>query len=272
MISTNSNLLRYGGIMMQANILAIGDVVGAVGLRYLKKKLPQLRRETEAVFTVVNGENASNVGLTPEQAEDMFDAGADVVTLGNHAFRQRQILEYLDETPYILRPANYAPQTPGRGYGIFDSKIGDIAVINLIGRVNMDYGPDNPFLIIDKILPEAAETRFTLVDFHAEATSEKLAMGYMLDGKVTAVWRTHTHVPTAHAMVLPGGTGYITDLGMTGPKYSVIGIEPQLSIDKFRGELYSRYKPAEGPCVMSGAVFTVDTDTGLCTRVRQITV
>ena len=272
MISTNSNLLRYGGIMMQANILAIGDVVGAVGLRYLKKKLPQLRRETEAVFTVVNGENASNVGLTPEQAEDMFDAGADVVTLGNHAFRQRQILEYLDETPYILRPANYAPQTPGRGYGIFDSKIGDIAVINLIGRVNMDYGPDNPFLIIDKILPEAAETRFTMVDFHAEATSEKLAMGSMVDGKVTAVWGTHTHVPTADAMVLPGGTGYITDLGMTGPKYSVIGIEPQLSIDKFRGELYSRYKPAEGPCVMSGAVFTVDTDTGLCTRVRQITV
>ena len=251
---------------MQANILAIGDVVGAVGLRYLKKRLPQLRRETEAAFTVVNGENASNVGLTPEQAEDMFDAGADVVTLGNHAFRQRQILEYLDETPYILRPANYAPQTPGRGCGIFDSKIGDIEVINLIGRVNMDYGPDNPFLIIYKILPEAAEARFTLVDFHAEATSEKLAMGYMLDGKVTAVWGTHTHVPTADAMVLPGGTSYITDLGMTGPKYSVIGI------DKFRGGLYSRYKPAEGPCVMSGAVFTVDTDTGLCTRVRQITV
>ena len=257
---------------MLANILAVGDVVGAVGLRYLKKRLPQLRRDTEAVFTVVNGENASNVGLTPEQAEDMFDAGADVVTLGNHAFRQRAILDYLDDTPYILRPANYASHTPGRGYGIFESKAGDIAVINLIGRVNMDYGPDNPFLLIDSILEETREAKLTLLDFHAEATSEKLAMGYMLDGKVSAVWGTHTHVPTADAMVLPAGTGYITDLGMTGPKYSVIGIQPQLSIDKFRGGLYSRYKPAEAPCVLSGAVFTVDTNTGLCTKVLQITV
>ena len=257
---------------MQANILAIGDVVGAVGLRYLKKRLPQLRRETEAAFTVVNGENASNVGLTPDQAEDMFDAGADVVTLGNHAFRQRAIHEYLDDTRYILRPANYAPQTPGRGYGVFDSPIGDIAVINLIGRVNMDYGPDNPFLMIDRILEETRGAKLTLLDFHAEATSEKQAMGYMLDGKVTAVWGTHTHVPTADAMVLPGGTGYITDLGMTGPKYSVIGIEPRLSIEKFRGGLYSRYKPAEGPCVMSGAVFTVDTETGLCVNARQLSI
>ena len=257
---------------MLANILAVGDVVGAVGLRYLKKRLPQLRREVEAVFTVVNGENASNVGLTPEQAEDMFNAGADVVTLGNHAFRQRTILEYLDEMPCILRPSNYAPQMPGRGYGVFDSKIGDVAVINLIGRVNMDYGPDNPFLMIDRILEETKKAKYVLVDFHAEATSEKLAMGYMLDGRVTAVWGTHTHVPTADAMVLPEGTGYITDLGMTGPKYSVIGIQPQLSIEKFRGGLYSRYKPAEGPCILSGAVFTVDTDSGMCTKVQQIVV
>ena len=257
---------------MLANILAVGDVVGAQGLRYLRRMLPKLRREYNAVFTVVNGENASNVGLTPDQAEDMFDAGADLVTLGNHAFRQRSIHEYLDETPYILRPANYAPQTPGRGYGIYDSPVGDIAVINLIGRVNMDYGPDNPFLLIDKILPEVGEAKLILVDFHAEASSEKLAMGYMLDGKITALWGTHTHVPTADAQVLPKGTGYITDLGMTGPKHSVIGIQPELSIEKFRGGLYNKYKPAEGPCVLSGAVFTVDTDTGLCTEVRQFTV
>lgn len=257
---------------MQVNILAVGDVVGPQGLRYLKKNLRRIQREYDAVFTVVNGENASNVGLTPDQAEDMFDAGADVVTLGNHAFRQRSIHEYLDETPYILRPANYAPQTPGRGYGIYDSRVGDIAVVNMIGRVNMDYGPDNPFLMADKILPELQEAKLVLVDFHAEATSEKLAMAYMLDGKVTAVWGTHTHVPTADAQVLPGGTGYITDLGMTGPKHSVIGIQPELSIEKFRGGLYSRYKAAEGPCVLSGAVFTVDTDTGLCSQVRQITV
>ena len=257
---------------MLVNILAIGDVVGTIGLKYLRKRLKWLQQETEAEFTVVNGENASNVGLTPDQAEDIFDAGADVITLGNHAFRQHSVHAYLDETPCILRPANYASQNPGQGYGVFDSRVGDIAVINLIGRVNMDYGPDNPFLIIDHILEKTKRAKITLVDFHAEATSEKLAMGYMLDGKVTAVWGTHTHVPTADAMVLPHGTGYITDLGMTGPKFSVIGIQPQLSIDKFRGGLYSRYKPAEGPCVMSGAVFTVDTDTGLCTQVRQITV
>ena len=257
---------------MQANILAVGDVVGPQGLRYLKKTLPRLRREYEAAFTVVNGENASNVGLTPQQAEDMFDAGADVVTLGNHAFRQRSVHDYLDDTPYILRPANYAPQTPGRGYGVFDSKLGPIGVVNLIGRCNMDYGPDNPFLMVDRIPPELQEAKLILVDFHAEATSEKLAMCYMLDGKVTALWGTHTHVPTADAQVLPQGTGYITDLGMTGPKHSVIGIQPELSIQKFRGGVYSPYKPAEGPCVLSGAVFTVDTDTGRCTGVRQITV
>ncbi len=256
---------------MLVNILAVGDVVGAQGLRYLKKNLRRIQREYDAVFTVVNGENASNVGLTPDQAEDMFDAGADVITLGNHAFRQNSIHDYLDDTLYILRPANYAPQTPGRGYGVFDSPVGDIAVVNLIGRVNMDCGPDNPFLLVDKILPKL-DTKIILVDFHAEATSEKLAMGYMLDGKITALWGTHTHVPTADAQVLPEGTGYITDLGMTGPKHSVIGIQPSLSIEKFRGGLYNRYKPAEGPCVLSGAVFTVDTDTGRCREVRQITV
>lgn len=257
---------------MQENILAVGDVVGAQGLRYLRKKLPELRRVWNPAFTVVNGENASNVGLTPQQAEDMFQAGADVVTLGNHAFRQRSVLDYLEDTPYILRPANYAPQTPGRGYGIFDCRIGPVGVVNLIGRCNMDYGPDNPFLLLDRILQELGEAKYVLVDFHAEATSEKLAMGYMLDGKVTALWGTHTHVPTADAQVLPQGTGYITDLGMTGPKYSVIGIQPQLSIDKFRGNVYQPYRPAEGPCVLSGAVFTVDTETGRCVEVRQITV
>jgi metallophosphoesterase (TIGR00282 family) len=257
---------------MLANILAVGDVVGSQGLKYLKKTLPRLRREYEAAFTVVNGENASDVGLTPQQAEDMFDAGADVVTLGNHAFRQKSVHNYLDDTPYILRPANYAPQTPGRGFGIFDSKLGPVGVVNLIGRVNMDYGPDNPFLLVDKILPQLQEAKLILVDFHAEATSEKLAMGYMLDGKVTALWGTHTHVPTADAQVLPQGTGYITDLGMTGPKHSVIGIQPKLSIEKFRGGVYNRYQAAEGPCVLSGAVFTVDTETGLCTKAQGFTV
>ena len=256
---------------MQIRILAVGDVVAPQGLKYLGKMLPKLRREFEADFTVVNGENASNVGLTPDQAEDMFTAGADVVTLGNHAFRQNSILNYLDDCRYILRPANYGGQVPGRGWGIYDSKAGPIAVINLIGRVNMELGPENPFLMIDRILPQVSEAKLVLLDFHAEATSEKLAMGYMLDGRITALWGTHTHVPTADAQVLPGGTGYITDLGMTGPKHSVIGIQPALSIEKFRGGLYSRYKAADGPCCISGAVFTVDTASGLCTAVTGFT-
>ena len=255
---------------MQANILAVGDVVGPQGLRYLKKTLPRLRREYEAAFTVVNGENASNVGLTPQQAEDMFDAGADVVTLGNHAFRQRSVHDYLDDTPYILRPANYAPQTPGRGYGVFDSKLGPIGVVNLIGRCNMDYGPDNPFLMVDRILPEFQEAKLILVDFHAEATSEKLAMGYMLDGKVSAVWGTHTHVPTADIRVLPQGTGYITDLGMTGPRDSVLGIRPELSIARFRGDLPERYRWAEGETKLEGALFTIDAATGKCLKAERV--
>lgn len=257
---------------MLARILAVGDVVASQGLRYLQKNLKRLQQEYEIDFTVVNGENASNVGLTPEQAEDMMDAGADVITLGNHAFRQKSVHIYLEDTPYILRPANYAPQNPGRGYGVFDSPIGEIAVINLIGRVNMDCGPDNPFLLMDTILDKVQDAKLILVDFHAEATSEKLAMGYMLDGKVTALWGTHTHVPTADAQVLPKGTGYITDLGMTGPKYSVIGIQPELSVEKFRGGLYHRYRSPNGPCVLSGAVFTVDLDTGKCVEVQQITI
>ena len=257
---------------MTVNILAVGDVVGEAGLRCLQKKLRQTIREHQAVFTVVNGENISNMGLTPEQAEQVFAAGADVITLGNHAFRQKQILTYLDENRYILRPANFAPQTPGRGYGIFDSRAGQIAVVNLIGRANMDYTPDNPFLLMDKVLPEIKSAKLILVDFHAEATAEKRAMGFMLDGKVTALWGTHTHVPTADAQVLPGGTGYITDLGMTGPRHSVIGIVPQLSIEKFRGSVFRRYQTAEGECTMSGAVFTVDTDTGRCLKVLQVTV
>ena len=255
---------------MTMQILAIGDVVGKIGLRYLEKTLPALRKNAD--FVIVNGENASDVGITPDQAETIFNVGADVITLGNHSFRKREILPYLDECPYILRPANYAPQTPGRGYGLFDSRFGPVAVINLIGRCNMDYGPDNPFLMIDGILEACSETKLIFLDFHAEATSEKLAMGFMLDGRVSAVWGTHTHVPTADARVLPGGTGYITDLGMTGPVNSVIGIRPELSIQKFRGGVYTYYRAAEGPCRLCGVRFSIDPETGLCSGAEQILI
>ena len=256
---------------MDLKVLAVGDVVGGPGLDRIRRSLRYLKRKTGADFVIVNGENAAVVGLTPEQAEDILDAGADVITMGNHTFGKRELVPYLDDAPQILRPANYAPQTPGRGWGIFETKAGPVAVIDLIGRCNMDYGPDNPFLLIDKILKEV-KTKLIFVELHAEATSEKLAMGYMLDGRVSAVWGTHTHVPTADAQVLPKGTGYVTDLGMTGPKHSVLGIRPDLSIAKFRGDLTERYKWANGPTKLEAVLFTIDTDTGLCKKAERVDI
>ena len=254
---------------MEFKVLAVGDVVGNPGLERVRRNLRQLKRKTGADFVVVNGENASVVGITPNQAEDILDAGADVITMGNHTFSKREIVDYMDESDRIIRPANYAPQAPGRGWGIFDSKAGPVAVIDLQGRVNMDYTPDNPFLAIEKILKEI-DTRLVFVELHAEATSEKLAMGYMLDGRISALWGTHTHVPTADTQVLPKGTGYVTDLGMTGPKHSVLGIRPELSIAKFRGDLPERYQWAKGPTKMEAVLFTIDTATGLCRKAERV--
>ncbi len=254
---------------MDLRILAVGDVVANPGLDRISKSLRYLKRKTNADFVIVNGENAAVVGMTPQQAEDIFDAGADVITMGNHTFAKRELVAYLDDQPRVLRPANLAPQAPGRGYGIFETKAGPVAVIDLIGRCNMDYGPDNPFLQVERILKEV-DTKLILVEIHAEATSEKLAMGYMLDGRVSAVWGTHTHVPTADAQVLPKGTGYVTDLGMTGPKHSVLGIQPKLSIAKFRGDLTERYRWAEGETKMEAVLFTIDSETGLCRCAERV--
>ena len=254
---------------MELRVLAVGDVVGNPGMERIRKSLRRLIRKTGADFTVVNGENASVVGLTPRQAEDILDAGADVITLGNHSFSKREIVPYLEDTDRILRPANYAPQTPGRGWAVYETRFGPIGVIDLIGRCNMDYGPDNPFLLAEKLLKKL-DTRLILVELHAEATSEKLAMGYMLDGKVSAVWGTHTHVPTADIRVLPQGTGYITDMGMTGPRDSVLGIRPELSIARFRGDLPERYRWAEGETKLEGALFTIDAATGKCLKAERV--
>ena len=254
---------------MDFKVLAVGDVVGNPGLDRVRRRLRQLKRDTGADFTVVNGENAAVVGLLPHQAEDILDAGADVITMGNHTWGKREIVDYMEDCPRILRPANYAPQVPGRGWQVFDTKAGPVAVIDLIGRCNMDYGPDNPFLSIEKILKEL-DVKIILVEIHAEATSEKLAMGYLLDGLVSAVWGTHTHVPTADARILPKGTGYVTDLGMTGPRDSILGIRPELSIAKFRGDLTERYRWAEGPTKMEAVLFTIDSATGLCRKAERV--
>ena len=256
---------------MDFKVLAVGDVVGNPGMDRISRSLRKLKRDTGADFVIVNGENAAVVGMTPRQGEEILDAGADVITMGNHTFGKRELVDYLDDCPQILRPANLAPQVPGKGWALFDSKAGPVAVVDLIGRCNMDYGPDNPFLQIEKILKEV-DSKLILVEIHAEATSEKLAMGYMLDGRVSAVWGTHTHVPTADAQVLPKGSGYVTDLGMTGPKHSVLGIRPDLSIAKFRGDLTSRYQWADGPTKLEAVLFTIDTATGRCKKVERVDV
>ena len=254
---------------MEFKVLAVGDVVGTPGMERISKTLRTLKRKTNADFVVVNGENASVVGITPMQAEEILDAGADVVTLGNHSFGKREIVNYLEDTSRVLRPANLAPQAPGIGWSVYETNAGDVAVIDLIGRCNMDYTPDNPFLLVEKIL-KRLDTGLVLVELHAEATSEKLAMGYLLDGRVSAVWGTHTHVPTADARVLPKGTGYVTDLGMTGPRESVLGIRPELSIARFRGDLTERYRWAEGPTKLEGVLFTLDAATGKCLRAERV--
>ena len=256
---------------MELKVLAVGDVVGEPGLERIRKSLRKLKRDLGADFVIVNGENASNVGMTPRQGDTIFDAGADVITMGNHTFSRREIIPYIEENRYVLRPANLPPQQPGRGWEIYETRCGDVAVIDLIGGVGMDYLPDNPFLLMDKILKKI-DTKIILVEIHAEATSEKLAMGYMLDGKVSAVWGTHTHVPTADAQILPRGTGYVTDLGMTGPAVSVLGIQPRLSIDKFRGEMFQRYQAADGPTKLNAVLFTIDANTGKCTKAERVDI
>ena len=227
---------------MDFRVLAVGDVVGNPGLEQIRRNLRQMKRQYHADFAVVNGENAAVVGITPNQADSILDAGADIVTMGNHTWSKREIVPYMDDCPWIIRPANYAPQVPGRGWQVVQTAAGDVAVIDLIGRCNMD----------------------------AEATSEKLAMGYMLDGRVSAVWGTHTHVPTADARVLPKGTGYVTDLGMTGPRDSVLGIRPELSIAKFRGDLPERYRWAEGASKIEAVLFTIDSETRKCRKAERV--
>ena len=225
-------------------------MVGGCGVSCLEHHLRAVKKLKNIHFTVVNGENAAMVGLTPNDAERIFSAGADVITLGNHTFGKMQITDYLDDCPYILRPHNLGARVPGRGYGIFDC-----------GRARIE------------LLKSGEKPTFTLLDFHAEATSEKLAMAYYLDGRVSAIWGTHTHVPTADEEVFPKGTGYLTDLGMTGAVRSVLGIKPEQSVETFLGGLPGRYRePEKSAGKMQGAIFTLDDATGLCVSVERVDV
>lgn len=248
---------------MSVKILAVGDVCGEPGLDYIEKNLKNYRRANAIDFVVANGENANVVGVTPRQVDTMLRSGVDVVTLGNHTWTRTELRPYLEERSRILRPANFAPQCPGRGIGVFKTSFGDVCVLNLIGRFTLDSNTDNPFIIADGYMEEIKE-KIILVDFHAEGTSEKRAMGFMLDGRASAVWGTHTHVQTSDAEVLPKGTGYITDLGMTGAASSVLGIDPEQSIGKFFGDPPRRYESAKGPVKLEGCIFEIDPETGRC--------
>ena len=256
---------------MAFRVLAVGDVCGQPGLDMLERRLKDLKKERNINFTVVNGENANVVGITPRQADQIFRAGADVITLGNHTWTRTELQPYLDERTKILRPANFGPQCPGRGIAVYSTAFGDVCVLNLMGRFTLDSNTDNPFVIADGYMEEIKE-KIILVDFHAEGTSEKRAMGYMLDGRASAVWGTHTHVQTSDACVLPNGTGYISDIGMTGPIHSVLGIDVQQSIGKFLGDPPRRYESGKGQCKLEGCIFEIDPESGKCISAEGIRI
>ncbi len=255
---------------MQLRLLAVGDVVGEPGLEFLRRRLRTLKKNHDVHFTVVNGENADRVGLTPAQAEDILNAGADVITLGNHTWNRMQITRTLEESPYVLRPANYTALAPGRGLGIYDGPRGlRIAVLNLIGRCELDFHADNPFTTAERLLKDV-DADVIAVDFHAEATSEKGCMAWHLDGRAQALWGTHTHVPTADCQVLPQGLGFVTDLGFTGPAQSVLGVPPQQALSRFLGAPPSRFDSAQGKCKLDAVLFTIDTNTKRCLSVVRV--
>lgn len=255
--------------MSEYTILFLGDIVGRPGREAVMKALPSLMEKHKPLFLIVNGENAaSGAGITPEIAEDLFKEGVDAITLGNHAFHKREIYDYLDRNPALIRPRNMPPGVPGAGLHVCSKGGVNLAVMNLCGRVFLD-GYDDPFRELDAAL-SGLDTPHVFVDFHAEATSEKVAFGHYADGRVTAVVGTHTHIPTADAAVLPGGTAYITDAGMCGPKPSVIGMEKEVILRRFLTSLPTRFEVASGSGVISGVSIRVDKATGRARSIERI--
>lgn len=252
-------------------ILAVGDIVGESGVQKLKVTLPKLKKEEQIDFVITNGENAAGgMGITEKNYKDILSCGTDVVTMGNHTWAKKEIFNFINDTK-IIRPANYTKGVPGKGYVILKSKDKNIAVINLIGRVDVNVLSENPFRLVNELVEELKEkSDLIIIDFHAEATAEKIALGHFLDGKVTAVFGTHTHVQTADAKILPNGTGFITDIGMTGPENSVIGMDVSASIKRLETTLPEKYKLAEGNCIFNGVIFEIDDETNKVIKVRTL--
>ncbi len=248
-------------------MLMMGDVVGKPGRRAVQKLVPGLRDEFELDLVIANGENAAGgLGLTPETAQDLFDAGVDVLTTGNHAWAKREIVPFLNGDVPLIRPVNYPPSVAGRGYVI----VNDVLVINVLGRVFM-AAVDDPFRAVDRVLEEmTGRARIIIVDCHAEATSEAGALGWYLDGRVSAVLGTHTHVGTVDAKVLPKGTAFVTDIGMVGPRDSIIGNVVEDVLERFTTQMHVRLGVPKGPVVFSSVLVDIDAETGLARSIVRL--
>lgn len=253
------------------SLLFLGDIVGKSGRNAVRAALPGLRERFKPLFVVVNGENAaSGVGITPDIANELFEQGVDAITLGNHAFHRRDISPYLDQGKPIVRPANMASGVPGVGVTSVEREGIRLYVMNLCGRVFLD-GYDDPFAAVDRLI-DGCDSPHILLDFHAEATSEKIAMAYHVEGRATAVLGTHTHVTTADERILPGGTATITDVGMCGPSDSVLGMNKEIILRRFRTGLPERFEVADHPGVISGVVLDVERETGRAVRIERVRV
>ena len=254
------------------NILAVGDIVGLIGIKELKEKLPKVKEQNKIDFIVVNGENsAEGMGITESNFKDILSSGADCVTMGNHTWGKKDIFKFINE-PKLIRPANYPKGVCGKGYNIYTVNNKKIAVINLLGRAEMNIMTDNPFEVGKNIINKIKNNvDIIVVDFHAEATAEKKAMGYYLDGEITILIGTHTHVQTADEQILEKGTAYITDIGMTGPKDSVIGMDKDVALKRFTTALPERYKIADGKEAMFNSVmFTINDKTNKVESITRI--
>jgi 2',3'-cyclic-nucleotide 2'-phosphodiesterase len=257
----------------ELRICVIGDIIGKPGRLAVVAALPQLRHDRDIDLVVANGENvAAGAGLTPSLAEELLGSGIDVITSGNHIWDKREIYEYLETDRPVLRPINYPDEAPGRGWLVLHTDAGDeVAVINAMGRVFMNQ-LDSPCTKLDELLDGAADPLppIRILDFHCEITSEKNAMGWYLDGRVSAVVGTHTHVPTADARVLPSGTAYISDIGMTGPRDSIIGFSLETVLPRFTRHLPTRFGVAEGPVSFNAVVITASPATGRASSIEQV--
>ena len=253
---------------MPLSVLMIGDIVGKLGRRTVAALLPEIRRTHAVDFVIANGENvAGGRGLTPATADELYDAGIDVITSGNHIWENREIYPALDSDERILRPLNYPEGAPGHGVYERDG----IAVLNAMGRTFMGADLDDPFRALDTALAGVLAARVIIVDFHGEARSEKIAVSHYLDGRVSAVAGTHTHVPTSDTRVLPKGTGYVTDLGMVGAVHSVLGMEIQPVIQRFLTQLPNRFSPVDnGPAVFNSVLIRIDADTGHTLEIERL--